>query len=138
MNARFDDACAPRRQLNAPCTSQPDTKWDMAGNGKISQQSLADLYTKLDREAGEEKELKRKRKREKSSITFNKLKAKAAAVNEEVEKSTPTKDPPPELRLPTWGAERCNNLQEHTWGYKHAAFSREDCFVLKTPLVVCY
>ena len=54
----------------------------MAGNEKISQQSLADLHAELDREAGEEKELKRKRKREKSSITFNKLKAKAAAVTE--------------------------------------------------------
>ena len=76
--------------------SQPDTKRNMAGNEKISQQSLADLHSELDREAGEEKELKRKRKREKSSITFNTLKAKAAAVNEEVKtKSTPTKDPPP-------------------------------------------
>ena len=129
---------APRRQLDTPCISQPDSKRNMAGNTKISQQSLADLHAELDREAGEEKELKRKRKREKSSITFNKLKAKAAAVTEVKKKSTPTKDPPPELRLPTWGAERCNNLQEPTWGYKHAAFSREDCFVLKTPLVVRY
>ena len=80
---------------------------------KTSQQSLADLHAELNREAGEEKELKRKRKREKSSITFNKLKAKAAAVTE-VKKSTPTKDPPPELRLPTCGAERCSDLQEST------------------------
>ena len=45
---------APRRQLNAPCISQPDSKRNMAGNKKESQQSQLDLYADLDQEAEEE------------------------------------------------------------------------------------
>ena len=104
---------------DAPCTSQPDTKRDMAGKEKISQQSLADLHANLDREAGEEIELKRKRKREKrierkrekSSITFNKLKAKAAAVNEAVKQINSHQGCSPRIKASNMG---CRTLQQFT------------------------